>query len=309
MSVVATVAGEPISVDEFRDALERYGRQRGRLLATPAERRELLEYLIREQAVAHRAKAAGYDRDPELVAEFERLVSNKYREDRMRALGANIEVNDDEVRRCYDEHRGEYTIPERVRVALLFFPIAVAAGATGRDEALATATKARGDAVALALDVRGFGPLAQQYAADPARRHVGGDIGWLQRGATPGRWPAAVQEAAFALQAPGDVSALVPTEDGFYLIRLIAREPEQQRSLDVVKNNIRYDLLHKKRNQVREAFEAEVRAGLDIQINEPVLKSVAPLAGKDEGAVRALPALPDSGAAKPASGTDAERPR
>src|SRR5438093_1917172 len=66
-SVVARVEGQAIPLERFQKALL----QRGLAMKKEA----LLDEMIRQQALVARAKAAGYDRDPEIVAAFEQMIA------------------------------------------------------------------------------------------------------------------------------------------------------------------------------------------------------------------------------------------
>lgn len=69
-----------------------------------------------------------------------------------------------------------------------------------------------------------FAALAQTQSLDKNRGAHGGDLGWLPQNA--GLLPEAVEEIAFSLQ-PGEVSGPIQTSQGFYIIRLEARESER----------------------------------------------------------------------------------
>ncbi|UCC86233.1 MAG: peptidylprolyl isomerase [Anaerolineales bacterium] len=66
-----------------------------------------------------------------------------------------------------------------------------------------------------------FAALAQQASEDVSTAPNGGDLGWFPRGVP--LMPPAVVEAAFAMN-PGEVSDVLESEQGYYIIKVEARE-------------------------------------------------------------------------------------
>jgi peptidyl-prolyl cis-trans isomerase SurA len=93
------------------------------------------------------------------------------------------------------------------------------AGGTAADTAAAVA---RIDSLrARVLAGEDFGALARQYSQDPGSAPQGGDLGTFGAG----RMVPQFEEAAFALQNPGDVSPAVRTQFGVHLVQLTRRIP------------------------------------------------------------------------------------
>jgi len=64
-----------------------------------------------------------------------------------------------------------------------------------------------------------FEDLAKAYSTDTGNKDKGGDLGWFPKGAMVPEF----ENAAFALQKPGDTSGVVHTQYGYHIIRLIER--------------------------------------------------------------------------------------
>ena len=109
-----------------------------------------------------------------------------------------------------------------------------------QDEAAANALLARIQAG------EDFSLLATTESLDEQAKANGGDLGWLPRGIRVD-----IEEAAFALPL-GEVSQPVQTSQGYYLIKVLARETRtlEQASLDALKSKAMSDWLEQQRQDV-----------------------------------------------------------
>jgi peptidyl-prolyl cis-trans isomerase C len=266
--VAAQIGERTLTVSTLTNALAR------RLNApTPDEPRALFEELIRSEALIEKARAAGYDRRPELVEQFERLVAERFREDQ---LGPRLEqaaqVGEAEIQARYAERATHFTLPESVRAGVLFLRASSKAEPEPRRHAQTEAETLL--ETARQTNAAGFAWLVQTRSDDQATRYAGGDTGWLTRGIVGTRWPEEVTAAAFAVSQPGQFAPLVDTPQGFYIVRLTERRPARLRPLAEVRDTIRYQLAQEKRRQAEEAFYEDLKSGLKIKINHALLEEL-----------------------------------
>lgn len=264
--VVARVEGNAISVERFQKALSR--RSAG------TTREGLLEELIREQALVAKAKAAGYDRDPEMVAAFDRMIASRFEEEQLaKRLGAASAPTDAEIAEAYRHDLARYTTPAAVRAGVIFIAVSSKAAAETQTE-----LKERAESVlveARQADATGYARLAQQHSDDQPTRYKGGDTGWLEETRHAGsRWEAAVLDALSSLQNVGEFAPLVATRRGFYIVRLTDSRAASVQPLEQVKEGIRYQLIQIKQHQVRAQFYEEAKLAARIQINQAALDSL-----------------------------------
>ncbi len=272
--VLAKVGDETITVGRFRHEMELRGAAVPGAFSTLEQRRALLDEMIRFRAWVVRARQAGYDRRPEVVAVFERAMVNAYKQDHS-IPPETLSVSDEEVAAYYAEHRGEFDRPERVRAAIVFFACPSTATEERRAAVESRVEQALEEAQALGPDVRDFGPVARKYSEDRASRYTGGVIGWLiNHPDRRSRWEAPLVEAVFSLDEPGRIGEIVRTDKGYYLVRLVEKEPAAPRPLDQVKVGIRHQLMRTKGRAAEEALDSEIRNGLDITINEEIFPEI-----------------------------------
>ncbi len=119
-----------------------------------------------------------------------------------------------------------------------------------------------------------------------------GDCGFLTRDSTKVRWEHTVREAAFALKQKNEISPVIRAADGFYLLKLIDHQAARTAPLPEVRERIEKQLLAAAQKQARARFSAELRRGLSVEINQPLLHSLeAPCAPvrRDNAAPPATP--------------------
>lgn len=290
--IVAQVGHAVIELSTLQEELNRRSRATPGRYATPEKREELLDELIREKVLLERAKTAGYERDPELVRRFEQMIVAKYEEDNKGDAAKSPAPSAIEIESYYHARKSEFSVAEKVRVALLHLKGSSHAVAEKKVELGQRAAALRAEAVQLPSGEPAFGDLARQHSDDLATRYKGGDCGWIERGRGMHSWPAPVLEAMFALAQPGELSPVVQANGSCYLVKLIERKDAGVRPLSEVRDLIVHRLAQQKKEQTRREFDERQRTGLHIEINRSALASVKvtePAIAKTQAPPPALP--------------------
>jgi len=274
-ATLATVAGRPITVEAFSTQMIRRSGGFAGQFTTIEQKKLLLDEMVQRELQVVRAREAGYDRDPDVIATLERIMVSKLREDQLAQHLAEITVTDTEIDQYYQSHRPDYTKPEMLRIAIIRFELSPNAGDEKRAEIQAKAEEVLKQAANLDASVRGFGPLAARHSQDQASRYIGGDIGWVRRD-KPGRFddPVFVQAVA-SLHEPGELSQVIEAKKGLYLIKLLEIRAQQTRSIAEVSNGIHHLIMKQKRAETEATWLSSL---LDehtpVEINHSVLESV-----------------------------------
>ena len=264
-TVVAKVNGAPIALETFQRALLR-GNSR-------MTREAALEELIRHETLVAQAKAGGYDRDPEILAAFERMLASRFQEKELaRRAQQSIPVSDADIEAAYQRDAQKYTTAASVRAGVIFLAANLKATPDKRAE---TQQRAKGvwERVREA-DAAGFSQLAQQHSEDQATRYRSGDSGWLKWNDSESRWEPEIVEAAFRLKTVGEVAPLILTSRGFYIVRLSETRPATVRPLGEVKDGIRYQLAQARQQRQQIEFLEELRRNSRVEINQSLVDSI-----------------------------------
>jgi len=293
--VLAKVGSREIRTADLRAEIERL---KARKRAIP-DRETLLNELIEHEVMLQRARAASLDTDPHFKREVENLLVGKLIDREVTPRLDAVTVTTAEARAEYEKNPGKYTRPPKVRLALLFLEAGAKASETKRAEVRARIEEARRrasepNAIAAPSTLPpGFGALAIDYSDDQASRYRGGDIGWLDAGTFPPRWPKPVLEAGYAL-AKGAVSEIIDTPAGFYLVMKTDARDATITPFEQAEPALRQALLLQKRRDLDAAFRAESRKLAGVTIHSSALRAAdlpAEATMAQAGAARP-PALP-----------------
>jgi len=296
-NAVATVNGQVIAHDTFVKELARRPAAFAGGQAGSDEKQALLEQLIRFEVLYQKALAAGYDKDPEIVAEIKRMVAAKYLEDQMAKLG-HPKVGDEEVAAYYKTHADRFGGSGKVRVALIELKVPRTAQAERRAEVANLAQALLAEAATNPPADGTFGLLAQHHSEDQASRYRGGDIGWVSVDDTNTVWDPAVMAAILKLKVPEELAPVIETPTAFYLVKLVERRPARARPLPDVKAGIEWLVARERAEQQEQAFYNALKQGLQIRTNHALLEAI-PLPAKNPGAPPAGPGAPSGEARKP----------
>ena len=292
-AVVARVGKNAITVGEFKDMMARRGALVSDAYRDPAAKETLLEEVIRLEVLAARAGKEGYFNDPEISIAIKRLVVKKLEEEAVGRSLEDIEVTDGEIAAYYRAHLDRFAVPERIQLALIQVAVPAKASPEKKAELAARAAQVREEALHLDAATRNFGYLAAQYSDDQVTRYKGGQTGWIATGGRGYRWPDEIVKQAVALAQPGEISPVIETEQGYFMVRLVERRAADAIPLEQVKLNIRQDVAQQKMNERLDRLYAESRAGLKIKIDHDLLNSIQPPAPTQaERPDAAPPAMP-----------------
>jgi peptidyl-prolyl cis-trans isomerase D len=129
-------------------------------------------------------------------------------------LAAQVEVPPEEVRQAYEQNPARFAAPEErhARHILISAP-----GDASAEARAAAKTKAAELAQQARAAPEKFAELARAHSQDPGSSQSGGDLGFLERGATKKPF----DDALFSMK-PGEIAGPVETEFGYHVIKLEA---------------------------------------------------------------------------------------
>ena len=241
-----------ISIEEFRHLSERQPLESKMRLISEKGLRDFLEsYVITREVLYQEASKRGYDKNNEILAKVEdykrALVIDALLEE---TLKGKSEVSDREVEKFYKENESRFTEPREVKIRHIV---------VNSEPVLKEVLKELGKG-------ESFENLASSYNIDRSRVDAG-NLGYFRRGQLAPPF-AQFEEAAFSLKKKGQISDIVRTPYGYHLIRLEDSRGTALKPFDKVKEEIRFFLQSKKKQEAYLDYIRELKSKSKIVINE-----------------------------------------
>jgi peptidyl-prolyl cis-trans isomerase SurA len=292
--IVALVNNQVITLSELEEMGRRLLDQ-VRQTASPAEReerlkkarREVLDHLIESRLLEEEMKKRKIevpDRDVDAAVNDVLKASNLTEDDLKKALAregmtfeayrqkvreelgkmrlvsreikSKIVIEEEELRRRYQENPEKYSDPLEVQIQQVFFPLPPNAPkdqvTAVRREALTILERARrGD---------DFTQLAKVYSRGPEASE-GGVLGYFKKQELVRE----VEEVGFKLK-PGEISDLVKSSAGFHILKVLDRKGGEPRPFAEVRNRIREEAMQEESEKKFNAWIKDLKSKAHIEI-------------------------------------------
>ena len=161
----------------------------------------------------------------------------------LEAYQRGVQVSDEDLKKFYLENQSRFQTPEERRASHILIPAAATASPEEKAKAKAQAEDLFRQAKA---NPKKFGELAAKFSKDPGSAEKGGDLGFFGRGLMVKPF----DEAAFSMKV-GELAGPVETQYGYHIIRLDAIKPVQTTPLQAVRAQIEAEI---RKPKVAKAF-------------------------------------------------------
>jgi len=217
-AVVAEVEGRPITLGNVKDAIAALPPSMSQLPLS-ALYSGVLDKLIRQQALAIRAREKGLDEDPavsrQIRAATDRILSEQYMQREI-----SQQISEVMLLERYNRDIANRPGPEELRLRVIL-------------------TDTEKEATALSVEIRGgadFVPVARRASKDNTAQ-AGGELGFLTR---EGMIP---EIAAVAFTLPTGQLAVVRSEAGWFIVRVEERRNQPAPAFASVREQLRLTLM------------------------------------------------------------------
>lgn len=246
-NILATVNGQDITLAEFElywDAIpEQYKMQ--------LTKEDLLEQIILQTLLIQKADEINLREDPQVAFQIKNATEQILIQSLIeKEIIEKTSLSDDDIESYYEENKENYWKDEQVHA----FDIM-------------TETMEQAEEVRQKLEEgMDFSILAQESSIASSAAQ-GGDIGFISKGTLTTE----IEEQLFLLN-PGDISDIIPTEKGFHIFKVMEKIPAHYLALEEVEEEIKYQLLPQRQQQVFDQYLKEIEEQAIIEKNLELLK-------------------------------------
>jgi len=253
---------------------------------TAEARKAILDRMIEDLLLRQEARRLGITvRDEELNASIQETLSrrnlsmdtlqealikdgtnyDKYREATrsemiktrilQREIRPRVTVTNEEIGEFYQEHRDDYEGKLRVRLLMISLPVPAAS-----DEAEKESQRKKAESILKRIRAgEYFEALANENSQ--GKEVSGGDIGYIEKGSIN----PVLEEAAFNLK-PGEVSGVIETNQGFYIVKALDKRGGGSLSLKATRQEVDERIFTEKMEKKYTEWMAEKRQKAHIEI-------------------------------------------
>ncbi len=176
-----------------------------------------------------------------------------------REITSKISISDQEISDFYNNNKSMFNLPEpTIHMAQIVVTKQADPNVRNLKQDKATSDDQAKKKIAMIRrrieSSEDFGILAQSYSEDPATTQNGGDLGFIPESALEKVSPE-FRRLVLATP-PGRITPMIPSAEGYRIIKIISREPAGQRELidPKVQQNIRETLLNRKDQMLKHAY-------------------------------------------------------
>ena len=251
--VIAQVNGVSIGSKDFERTASRKIPANGKSLSE-TERKEIIEQLVDEELLYQTAYTRKLYRDPKV----KKVMMNALLRQEVYAVVKGADINEEELKKYYEEHKDDFTIPEKVQFSRILIKIKA-----DRDEATAQSTADRVYAQ-LKNDKSRFKDIAEKTSEGPYSRR-GGDVGFVSVKGKPGL-DSDVVSKAFSM-SPNQLSKPFATKEGINIIYIKERREEQVRSFKTAQGTVMRKMKNNRISEQYKTYTSSLRDGAGVEID------------------------------------------
>lgn len=296
--ILAIIDGDVISKDEFIQQMTLRGGNRPGQYHEVKQRKFLLDFMINQKLMMNDAEVKGINKNDTVQRLYRKATIDKYLDEVLESKLDAVRVSDSEIKQHFEDNFSIYEKPARKRAAIIYKATNSETSAEEKEAIKQSLLAIKSSVSELDTNTYHFGDLALENSDDRASMYQGGVIGWfIENPNRAYKWDRSVIQELFKLSDNGDVSDVVETDQGLFLVRLVASENVNVKTLAQVSSGIKKQILKSKQDQVKRDFINSLAANSKVEVNEELLAQIEPINPIKRNSERKPPALPSGAGA------------
>lgn len=228
----------------------------------PAGRRQLLDQVVLISLMSQEARRLGIDKQDDVAKRIKEAADNIMVQELTRQqISGDVVVSDEDIAAYYQENKKDFVRPEQINASVIMFAAGAGADVKKEKNKLARETLKR---LKKGAD---FAEVAREVSEDQRTQRRGGVTGFFAEGRRERIYGKKFEETAFALKQ-GEISDVIETEFGYFIVRLDDRQPRTEESLEAAKGKIERRLQQSKQREVYENYVESLKGKYPVTYSE-----------------------------------------
>ena len=243
---LAVINGEIITLENFEQFWELIPDS----YKAQLNKEDILEQLITQTLLIQKADELNLREDPEIAFQIKNAVDQILIQSLLqKEIIEKTNLSDEDIEMYYEDNKDNYWQEEEIHALNILVE--------SRDQAE--------DIINKLNEGEEFSSLARDFSISSSAAE-GGDIGFI----TKGTLKAEIEEKLFILN-PGEISEIIPIENGFHIFKVLEKKPSGYLELEIVKEEIRYQLLPLRQQEAFDKYLEEIEEKAIIEKNTDLL--------------------------------------
>jgi hypothetical protein len=263
--VVATVGTVVLTTAELEKRIQQQSPFVRAQLKDPEQKKKFVDNEVKIELLAQEGWRRNLHNDPRVIAEMRRAIVQRVMRDEMAELNKKVDLSEEELRQGYEKRTAEYNKPESIRLA----QIVMAKNQKKQAEALAAKlieAQKRNEETA-------FADAARKNSQDVATRNGGGELPFMTREELEKKLGKESTDRWFDQAEVGTVG-IEETADAWVIFKKTGKRRGTQRTLEMVKPQLRGQLLAEKRQAAFEAYVDGLKKKDNVVVDENLVRSL-----------------------------------
>lgn len=259
-TILATIDGEDVTLQEFNKELDKIPANMKMLVATQTGKKNYLDRLVVKKLLLKVAKKEKVDSEKEFQDRLTDIKEQLLIESVLKKkINADTKIADADLKKYYDDNKENFKKDREINTRHILV----------KTEGEAKQVQGR------LLKGEDFAELAKKYSIDPQASANGGELGYHPKGTLMPEY----EETALKLTKVGQISGIVKTKYGFHIIRLEGIRPPTYVPFEEVKDFMKQKIAQEKQTELLEKYINELKKEAKITIKEELLKEEKPEEG------------------------------
>jgi peptidyl-prolyl cis-trans isomerase C len=266
--VLATVGKEKITEETLFAPLAMMPPQFRARYETPEGKKKLFERAVQMSLLAQEARSLNIDKKEEIAQRIKDMIDQLIvQELTKKEVLDKVTVTDADMLQHYNQNKDIFAKREKVRVNFMLFEAKDNSTQPIKDAKKKSAEKA----LKRIKQGESFESVAAQVSEDSRTKSRGGSLSLFARGDHTQVYGEAFEQKAFSLPVDA-VSDVFQSKNGYYIIKVMEKKPQEQEKFEDVKTRIERTLKTEKQKTAMESYIEGLKKKYTVETLDESLK-------------------------------------